>query len=144
MTIFRSNGVSSSDVHVLAMEQIGRNPRTEVERTIHTANYLIAYLTNDGVGAYFAMYKEDDPEMTAAATAMRRIGADAVVPPLLRANAAHDAYCEAEDDDEVEQNYVRVSDEAEREIAALGLDLRELLRDFIRREYPLGGQENEQ
>lgn len=107
---------------------------TMVERHVQRVDIFDSYFTNDGIDGFFAnvplpeVWQETEDGLEA-------VGAAPVAEVLRRARAAHIAAEMLEDEDERNQAFLAL-DVFAREIRRLKIDLEEMLRRYVDRNYP--------
>ena len=107
---------------------------TPVERRVQRVDVFDSYLTNDGFDGYFAnvplpeVWQETEGALAA-------VGAAPVAEVFRRARSAYVAAEELEDEEERDRAFLAL-DAFGREINALGVDLEEVLRQYLDRNYP--------
>lgn len=110
------------------------NQLTIVERNVQRTDIFDSYFTNDGIDGFFAnvplpeVWRETED-------ALRAVGAASVAEVFRRACTAHIAAEQLEDEDERNQAFLALKI-FKREINNLGIDLEEVLRQYVDRNYP--------
>lgn len=107
---------------------------TPVERYVQRADVFDSYFTNDGIEGFFVNVPR--PEVwQETEEALEAVGAAPVAGVLRRARAAYIAAEELEDEDERNRAFLALR-AFRREINGLGIDLEEVLRQYLDRHYP--------
>ena len=107
---------------------------TLVERHVQRVDIFDSYFTNDGIDGFFANVPL--PEVwDETEAALQAVGAAPVAEVLRRARAAYVAAEALEDEDERNDAFLALK-VFKREINQLNVDLEELIRQYVDREYP--------
>ena len=107
---------------------------TPVERRVQRVDVFDSYFTNDGLDGYFAnvplpeVWRETEEALAA-------VGAAAVADVFGRARSAYVAAEGLKDEEERNRAFLALG-AFRREIRALGVDLEEVLRQYLDRNYP--------
>lgn len=107
---------------------------TLVERHVQRADIFDSYFTNDGFDGFFAnvplpeVWQETEDALDA-------VGAAPVAEVFRRARSAYIAAEKLEDEDERNRAFLDLG-AFRREIVGLGIDLEEVLRRYVDRNYP--------
>ena len=107
---------------------------TMVERHFQRADIFDSYFTNDGIDGFFANVPL--PEVwQETEEALEAVGVAPVAEVLRRARAAYIAAEALEDEDERNRAFLAL-DVFGREIRRFGIDLEEVLRQYVDQHYP--------
>ena len=110
------------------------NQLTPVERHVQRVDVFDSYFTNDGLDGFFANVPLPEVWLETE-DALEAVGAAPVAEVLRRARAAYTAAEELEDEDERNRAFLALK-AFKREINGLGIDLEEVLRRYVDRNYP--------
>ena len=107
---------------------------TLVERHVQRADVFDSYFTNDGIDGFFANVPLPEAWQQTE-DALVAIGAAPVADVLRRARSAYVEAEALEDEDERNRSFLAL-DVLSREILGLRIDLEELLRQYLDKNYP--------
>jgi len=107
---------------------------TSVERHVKRVDVFDSYSTNDGFDGFFANVPLPEAWQETE-EALEAVGAAPLAEVLRRARAAYVAAEKLEDEDERNQAFLAL-DGFKREMRRLGIDLEEVLRQYVDRNYP--------
>ena len=107
---------------------------TMVERHVQRVDIFDSYFTNDGIDGFFANVPLPDVWQETE-EALEAVGAAPVAEVLRRARAAYITAEALEDENERNQAFLALK-VFKREITRLNVDLEEVIRQYLDREYP--------
>ncbi len=105
-----------------------------VERHVQRVDVFDSYLTNDGIDGFFANVPLPEA-WTETEDGLEAVGAGRVAEVLRRARSAYIAAEELEEEEERNLAFLAL-DSFRREISGLEIDVEEVLRQYVDRNYP--------